>query len=98
MNWMDGCRYKILGHKIFYKGETLYVFELGECEIFRARPKRTNAEREARVKSMTPEQLAEAENTFVLPVSQHQNVMQLETMDQYKVITSVRSDAGGSGL
>lgn len=115
MNWMDGCRYKILGHKISYKGETLYVFELEECEIFRERPKRTKAEREARAKSMTPEQLAEAdrkerkesmtpfspaeaENTFGLPVSQHQNVLQLETMDQYKGIASVRSDAGGSGL
>ncbi len=61
MNWTVGCRYKILGHKINYKGETLYVFELDECEIFRERPKRTKAEREARANSMTPEELKEAD-------------------------------------
>ena len=113
MNWMDGCRYKVLGHKISYKGETLYVFELEECEIFRERPKRTKAEREARAKSMTPEQLAEAdrkerresmtpfspaeaENTFGLPVSQHQNVLQLESMGEFKGISSMQPNSGGN--
>lgn len=62
MQWVQGCRYKIMGHKINYKGEVLYVFELEECEIFRERPKRTKAEREERAKSMTPEELKEADN------------------------------------
>ena len=61
MNWMEGCRYKIMGHKIQYQGETLYVFELDVCEIFRERPKRTKAERQARAESMTPEELKEAD-------------------------------------
>lgn len=61
MGWMKNCRYKILGHKIQFEGETLYVFELEECEIFKERPKRTKAEREARAKSMTPEELKEAD-------------------------------------
>ena len=61
MEWNKGCRYKILGHRITYKGETLYVFELENCEIFKERPKRTKAEREARANSMTPEELLEAD-------------------------------------
>lgn len=61
MDWMQGCRYKIMGHKISFNGEQLYVFELDECETFRERPKRTKEEREARAASMTPEELKEAE-------------------------------------
>ena len=61
MKWIENYRYKILGHKIQYQGETLYAFELEECEIFRERPKRTEAEREARANSMTPEELKEAD-------------------------------------
>jgi len=61
MKWSPGCRYKVLGHKINFLGETLYVFELDKCEIFRERPKRTKAEREERARSMTPEELAEAD-------------------------------------
>lgn len=61
MNWSKGCRYKILGHKIQHQGETLYVFELEVCEIFKERPKRTKAERKARAESMTPEELKEAD-------------------------------------
>lgn len=61
MGGMKNCRYKILGHKIQFEGETLYVFELEECEIFKERPKRTKAEREARAQSMSPEELKEAD-------------------------------------
>lgn len=61
MQWSDSCRYKILGHRIQYQGETLYVFELESCEIFKERPRRTKAEREERAKSMTPEELLEAD-------------------------------------
>lgn len=61
MNWTPVCRYKILGHKIMYQGQILYVFELDRCEIFKERPKRTKEEREERAKSMTPEELAAAD-------------------------------------
>lgn len=61
MKWTPECRYKVMGHKIEYKGETLYVFELQECEIFRERVKRTKEEREERAKTMTPEELKEAD-------------------------------------
>ena len=34
MGWNLDCRYKILGHKITFEGETIYVFDLMETEIF----------------------------------------------------------------
>lgn len=34
MGWSMDCRYKILGHKITHEGETIYVFDLLETEIF----------------------------------------------------------------
>jgi hypothetical protein len=34
MGWNTDCRYKILGHKISYSDETIYVFDLTETEIF----------------------------------------------------------------
>ena len=34
MGWSMDCRYKILGHKITYESETIYVFDLLETEIF----------------------------------------------------------------
>ena len=33
MSWDNLCRYKILGHRIDYQGETLYVFELDELSM-----------------------------------------------------------------
>ena len=34
MGWNTACRYKILGHKIVYEDEMLYIFDLLETEIF----------------------------------------------------------------
>jgi hypothetical protein len=34
MGWNTDCRYKILGHKITYGDETIYIFDLTETEIF----------------------------------------------------------------
>lgn len=34
MEWNTDCRYKILGHKIVYEDEMLYIFDLFETEIF----------------------------------------------------------------
>ncbi len=34
MDWNALCRYKILGHKITFEDENIYVFDLTEAEIF----------------------------------------------------------------
>lgn len=59
MEWTEGCRYKVLGHRISYEGDTLYVFELERYEKFKERRKRTKEEKEERKKTMTPEAIAE---------------------------------------
>ena len=63
MGWDEGCRYKILGHRISYEGEVLYVFELDETEITKERKRKTQQEvmEEAETTSLTPEQIAERE-------------------------------------
>ena len=59
MEWSDGCRYKVLGHKIQHEGVTLYVFELERYEKFKERHKRTAEEKAEREKTMTAEEIAE---------------------------------------
>ncbi len=59
MQWSEGCRYKVLGHKICHEGVTLYVFELERYEKFKERRKRTPQEKLERAKVMTPEEIAE---------------------------------------
>ena len=93
------CRYKILGHRIDYQGETLYVFELDDAEIFRERPKRTKAELEKLREEMTPEELeamkqreAKASrtpfypgdlDTYGVPVEKHEDRVSLQSLDGF---------------
>lgn len=57
MGWDRKCRYKITGHKIFFNGEYLYVFELSEPEIFHERPKRSKQEKEELAQTMSADEL-----------------------------------------
>ena len=63
MGWNSDCRYKILGHRINYNGEVLYVFELDEMEITKERKRKTKKQmlEEAENSSYTPEQIAARE-------------------------------------
>ena len=40
MDWDSECRYKVLGYRITFEGETLYVFDLLVPEIFHERQSR----------------------------------------------------------
>ena len=44
MGWDSDCRYKILGYRINFEGETLYVFDLLVPEIFHEGQKRKKGE------------------------------------------------------
>ena len=61
MDWSDKCRYKILGHRITYNGEVLYVFELDFQDIFFEKKKTTRAKVVAGQADcdLTPEQVEE---------------------------------------
>ena len=99
MSWDNLCRHKILGHRIDYQGETLYVFELDDAEIFRERPKRTKAELEKLREEMTPEELeamkqreAKASrtpfypgdlDTYGVPVEKHEDRVSLQSLDGF---------------
>jgi hypothetical protein len=99
MSWDNLCRYKILGHRIDYQGETLYAFELDDAEIFRERPKRTKAELEKLREEMTPEELeamkqreAKASrtpfypgdlDTYGVPVEKHEDRISLQSLDGF---------------
>ncbi len=100
MNWDPSCRYKMMGHKINFQGEVLYIFELYDTEIFRERPKRSKKQKEEMAQSMTPEELkiqldaekkqsrtpfypADMENTFGLPVQEHENQVTITTLERF---------------
>lgn len=54
MGWNLDCRYKILGHKITFEDETIYVFDLLETEIFldiKGKRAKKNAESQATTES-----------------------------------------------
>ena len=52
MGWNLDCRYKILGHKITFEDETIYVFDLMETEIF-LDSKRKKAKKDTESQSTT---------------------------------------------
>ena len=61
MGWNLDCRYKILGHKITFEDETIYVFDLMETEIFLdIKGKRAKKDTESQV---TPEKANSIEET-----------------------------------
>ena len=61
MDWNEKCRYKILGHRINFQDDVLYVFELDETEIVFERKKKTVAEavKQTEETTLTPEQIEE---------------------------------------
>ena len=70
MNWDPKCRYKILGYKIDFEGETYYVFDLLVTETFREKPKKGEAIDETidTKKGYYPDDIA---GTFGVPVEEH---------------------------
>lgn len=55
LKWGNSCSYEILGHKIAYENEQIYVFDLAEIAIFYKKPKV-----EATVSNMTLEEWEDA--------------------------------------
>ena len=79
MDWDSECRYKVLGYRITFEGETLYVFDLLVPEIFHERQKRKEetvaeqpADQETKPvdtrKGFYPDDIA---GTFGVPVEEH---------------------------
>ena len=63
MGWNLDCRYKILGHKITFEDETIYVFDLMETEIF-LDIKRKKAKKDTESQSTTENAKAIRKGTY----------------------------------
>ena len=95
MGWASDCRYKILGYRIEFEGESLYVFDLIAAEVFHERKKKqsdevipteASAENKEEVqpvntrKGYYPDDIA---GSFGLPVEQHRQESEVRQMDGY---------------
>ena len=95
MSWASDCRYKILGYRIEFEGESLYVFDLGAAEVFHERKKKqsdevmpteASAENKAEMqpvntrKGYYPDDIA---GSFGVPVEQHRQESEVRQMDGY---------------
>ncbi len=91
MDWDSECRYKVLGYRITFEGETLYVFDLLVPEIFherQSRKKETVAEQPTDQetkpvdtrKGFYPDDIA---GTFGVPVEEHLRESEVRQMDGY---------------
>lgn len=73
MDWSEKCRYKILGHRIHFGDDILYVFELDDTEIVFERKKKTVAQaveetgKETLTSAQIEERRREEENMPVKP-------------------------------
>ena len=95
MGWASDCRYKILGYRIEFEGESLYVFDLVAAEVFHGRKKKqsdevmpteASAENKEEVQSVNtrkgyyPDDIA---GSFGVPVEQHRQESEFRQMDGY---------------
>ena len=97
MGWDENCRYKILGYRIEFEGETLYIFDLTVPEIFHERPRKVKtAETEESEMAHEEEQEQttpvntrkgfypdDIAGTFGLPVEEHRKSTEVKEMDGY---------------
>ena len=91
MGWDSECRYKMLGYRITFEGETLYVFDLLVPEIFHEgqRRKKNAADSQDNVaatkpvdsrKGFYPDDIV---GTFGVPVEEHRKGSEVQQMDGY---------------
>lgn len=95
MGWASTCRYKILGYRIEFEGESLYVFDLVAAEVFHERKKKQSDEVMPTETSAENKEEAQPVNTrkgyypddiagsFGVPVEQHRQESEVRQMDGY---------------
>jgi len=102
MGWDSDCRYKILGYRINFEGETLYVFDLLVPEIFHENQKRKKGESAPQSeetkpvntrKGFYPDDIA---GTFGVPVEEHLKESEVKQMDGYVSMGILTGTAPGA--
>lgn len=86
MGWNPKYRYKILGKLIRTDADLLFIFDLTSAETYGIR---SASERSACRTAIYPE---EWKNQFGLPVSEHQDNMQVNIFDDYAVFRISRDE------
>ena len=91
MHWDSKCRYKILGYKIEFEGETYYVFDLIVKETFREKPKKGEVIDETvdYKKGYYSEDIA---GTFGVPVEEHKKQTQVTVENGYINVAMLTGD------
>lgn len=102
MGWDSDCRYKILGYRINFEGETLYVFDLLVPEIFHEGQKRKKGESAPQSeetkpvntrKGFYPDDIA---GTFGVPVEEHLKESEVTQIDGYVSMSILTGKAPGT--
>ncbi len=102
MGWDSDCRYKILGYRINFEGETLYVFDLLVPEIFYEGQKRKKGESAPQSeetkpvntrKGFYPDDIA---GTFGVPVEEHLKESEVKQIDGYVSMSILTGKAPGT--
>lgn len=102
MGWDSDCRYKILGYRINFEGETLYVFDLLVPEIFHEGQKRKKGESAPQSeetkpvntrKGFYPDDIA---GTFGVPVEEHLKESEVKHIDGYVSMGILTGTAPGA--
>ena len=102
MGWDSDCRYKILGYRINFEGETLYVFDLLVPEIFHEGQKRKKGESAPQSeetkpvntrKGFYPDDIA---GTFGVPVEEHLKESEVKQIDGYVSMGVLTGKAPGT--
>lgn len=102
MSWDSDCRYKILGYRINFEGETLYVFDLLVPEIFHEGQKRKKGESAPQSeetkpvntrKGFYPDDIA---GTFGVPVEEHLKESEVKQIDGYVSMSILTGKAPGT--
>lgn len=102
MRWDSDCRYKILGYRINFEGETLYVFDLLVPEIFHEGQKRKKGESAPQSeetkpvntrKGFYPDDIA---GTFGVPVEEHLKESEVKQIDGYVSMGILTGTAPGA--
>ena len=102
MGWDSDCRYKILGYRINFEGETLYVFDLLVPEIFHEGQKRKKGDSAPQSeetkpvntrKGFYPDDIA---GTFGVPVEEHLKESEVKQIDGYVSMGILTGKAPGT--
>lgn len=95
LGWDTANRYKMLGYKINFEGEDLYIFDLSEPEIFAEGRGRKKAKQETMPQGdgYSPDNW---QTSLGMPVEEHKTALNISMIDGYVSMEAVNGSKLGS--